>query len=151
MELEQLQAREKRQSSQNDDGGDQRAISPLAGSLRSNTKSPVQLPGTGRHEVPYVSGPSHGSEARLREALAEMEAKLLKVNAELFREKEEHTASKARLAVEMQNKMHAAEQSRVESHTAMQQRLKKVEAALAQTQAQLQAEKRTGMIQEAEL
>jgi hypothetical protein len=39
----------------------------------------------------------------------------------------------------------------LDSHSAMQERLKKVEAALAQTQAQLQAEKRSGMMQEAEL
>jgi hypothetical protein len=80
-----------------------------------------------------------------------MEAKLLKVNAELFREREEHTASKARLAVEMQHRMQVAEQSMLDNHSAMQERLKRLEAALAQTQAQLQAEKRSGMMQEAEL
>ena len=101
---------------------------------------------------PNRSEVAHRSEVtRLRNALAEMEAKLLKVNAELFRETEEHTASKARLAVDMQSRIQVAEQSRLESTERLKDRLKKVEAALAQTQAQLQAEKRSGMIQEAEL
>jgi hypothetical protein len=87
----------------------------------------------------------------LRTKLGEMEAKLLKTQSELVKERESSRTAKARLAMDLQRHMSSAESGFVRSQATLELQLQLLRESLERTQAELESERKERQVREVEV